>query len=84
MGIRGIIVPRENAQEAAMVKAIDVIPVETLPDVIEFLHGRKRIEPVQVDRRNFSVSSMIIPLISMKYMDRIRRKEPWKSQRQEA
>jgi magnesium chelatase family protein len=33
-----------------MVKAIDVIPVETLPDVIEFLHGRKRIEPVQVDR----------------------------------
>ena len=50
MGIRGIIVPRENAQEAAMVKAIDVIPVETLPDVIEFLHGRKRIEPVQVDR----------------------------------
>jgi magnesium chelatase family protein len=49
MGIQGIIVPMENAQEAAMVRMIDVIPVETLPDVIEFLHGRKRIDPAQAN-----------------------------------
>ena len=49
MGIQGIIVPVENVQEAAMVRMIDVIPVETLPDVIEFLHGRKRIDPAQAD-----------------------------------
>ena len=49
MGIQGIIVPMENVQEAAMVRMIDVIPVETLPDVIEFLHGRKRIDPAQAD-----------------------------------
>jgi magnesium chelatase family protein len=49
LGIRGMIVPRENADEAALVEGIDVIPVERLSDVVEFLGGRMEIAQVRVD-----------------------------------
>ena len=49
MGRKGIIVARENAGEAAMVESINVIPVDTLSDVVEFLNGRKEIEPLTLD-----------------------------------
>lgn len=32
-----------------MVEGIDVIPVKTLPDVVEFLEGRRNIEPFYFD-----------------------------------
>jgi magnesium chelatase family protein len=49
LGIRGVIVPRENAAEAALVEEIDVIAVDRLSDVVEFLGGRTEIAPVHVD-----------------------------------
>jgi len=49
LGIRGVIVPRENAAEAALVEGIEVIPVERLSEVVEFLGGRTEIAPVHVD-----------------------------------
>lgn len=49
MGIRGIILPRENAAEAALVEGVEVIPVESLAEVVEFLGGRKEIAPLRVD-----------------------------------
>jgi magnesium chelatase family protein len=49
LGIRGMILPCENAAEAALVTGIDVIPVERLSEVVEFLGGRTGIAPVQVD-----------------------------------
>ena len=48
-GIKSIFVPEENAAEAAMVEGIKAIPVQTLPDVVEFLGGRKDIEPLSLD-----------------------------------
>ncbi len=49
LGIRGMIVPRENAAEAALVAGIEVIPVDQLSEVVEFLGGRTEIAPVRVD-----------------------------------
>ena len=49
LGIRGVIVSRENAAEAALVGEIEVIPVERLSDVVEFLGRRTEIAPVRVD-----------------------------------
>ena len=49
MGLRGMILPRENAAEAALVAGIEVIPVERLSEVVEFLSGRLPIAPVCVD-----------------------------------
>ncbi len=46
---QGMILPRENAHEAAMVKGVRVIGVATLSEAIEFLNGDKHIEPTVVD-----------------------------------
>lgn len=48
-GARGIIVPLENRAEASMIKDIDVLPVETLRQVVDFFTGIKRIEPFSSD-----------------------------------
>lgn len=45
--IKRMIVPRENAQEAAMVSGLDVFSFERLADVVEYLSGRLIAEPVQ-------------------------------------
>ena len=49
MGKKGIIVARENAAEAAFVQSIEVIAVDRLSDVVEFLAGRLEIKPLQID-----------------------------------
>ncbi len=49
MGIRGMILPRENAAEAALVTGIEVIAVDHLSEVVEFLGGRTEIAPVRID-----------------------------------
>ena len=46
---QGMILPRENATEAALVKGVRVIGVETLSEAVEFLNGDKIIEPTVVD-----------------------------------
>ena len=48
-GIRGIILPQENATEAALVEGIEVIPVEHLSRIVEFFGGRAEIPPLRVD-----------------------------------
>ncbi len=48
-GLSGIILPAENAPEAAVVKGINVYPVETLSQVIEFINGRADITPMNID-----------------------------------
>ncbi len=39
-GCRGLIVPAENAEEAAVVESLPVFGLRTLPEVVEFLGGR--------------------------------------------
>lgn len=47
--IKGILLPRGNAREAAVVSGIQVLPLDTLSDCVEFLNGNLQIEPVTVD-----------------------------------
>lgn len=44
-GLDGILVPADNAAEAAVVEDIAVIPVSTLPQAVEFLAGHREIAP---------------------------------------
>ena len=39
-GVKSVVVPYENRQEAVSVSGINVCPVQTLPDTIRFLEGR--------------------------------------------
>ncbi len=48
-GLTGIILPAENAPEAAVVEGLDIIGATTLAQVVDFLSGREGIEPCRVD-----------------------------------
>lgn len=45
-GKRGLIVPVENSQEAAVVEGLEVIPVGSLAEAVGFLTGQLPIDPV--------------------------------------
>jgi magnesium chelatase family protein len=51
-GLRGILLPPDNALEAAVVNGVDIIPVRTLAEAFEFLCGERAILPVSVDLRS--------------------------------
>jgi magnesium chelatase family protein len=51
-GFKGFILPRANAEEAAIVNNLDVLPVDSLQEAIDFLEGRRPITPVTVDTRD--------------------------------
>lgn len=45
LGFTYLLLPAQNANEAAVIKNIKVIPLETLQDAIDFLEGRKNVAP---------------------------------------
>ncbi len=48
-GRTGVLVPPENAREAAVVAGLEVVPVRNLREAAQFLDGEAFIEPVHVD-----------------------------------
>lgn len=48
-GLRGVILPEENAREAAVVEGTEVIGVQSLAQVVAFLTGEEQIEPTRLD-----------------------------------
>lgn len=50
-GFKGIILPMQNAAEAAVVEGLEVIGVNCLKDAILFLSGQQEIQPVRVDTK---------------------------------
>lgn len=55
-GIDTLVIPYENAEEAAIIEEIEVIPVTSLREVIGYLKGDFKLEPAKVDRNQiFSV-----------------------------
>lgn len=49
IGRRTVIVPQENCDEASVVAGIDVIPVRTLQEAVQYLNGERIIEPHYTD-----------------------------------
>jgi magnesium chelatase family protein len=50
-GFKKILLPRQNAREAAIVKDIDIIPLDNLKQAIQFTEGILQIEPFKNDTR---------------------------------
>ncbi|MGH7900911.1 MAG: YifB family Mg chelatase-like AAA ATPase [Thermodesulfobacteriota bacterium] len=48
-GLKGIIIPKENEDEAAVVSGVKVYGVESLHEVVEFLTGHREIQPTKID-----------------------------------
>lgn len=60
-GIKRIILPYANAKEAAITKDVEVIPVKSLKDVVDYINGIKVIDSIKIDidelfkRENYDV-----------------------------
>lgn len=48
---KGLIVPKENVREAAVVNNLEVYGMETMMDVVNFLSGKQAFEPCVIDTR---------------------------------
>ncbi|MBN2639369.1 MAG: YifB family Mg chelatase-like AAA ATPase [Bacteroidales bacterium] len=57
-GFKGVIVPRENAEEAAIVEGIDVYGAENILEVCDFLEGESVLEPVHLDRESIFLEKL--------------------------
>ncbi len=63
-GARGFLVPMENRGEASMVTDIQILPVETLRQVVDFFTGMRKIEPFYgnldelLNQENFGTSDL--------------------------
>jgi magnesium chelatase family protein len=49
-GIRRLIVPEDNAHEAAIIADVEVFPMSSLRDTVDFLNGTLQINPFTVNR----------------------------------
>ena len=47
--LKGVILPKENAEEAALVHGIEILGIENLPQLVEFLNGNTEIQPCSID-----------------------------------
>ncbi len=48
-GFKSVVLPKENALEAAVVDGIDIYGMENLADVVQFLNHKKEFEPIKVN-----------------------------------
>lgn len=51
-GFKGFVLPKQNANEAAIVSGLKVIGVENLKEVVAFFNDDLKIEPTQIDTRS--------------------------------
>ena len=49
VGLRAVIVPADNVEEASVVSGIDVIPVRVLQEAVQYLNGERTIDPRVTD-----------------------------------
>ena len=55
---RGVILPQENAREAAVVDGIEVYPLATLSQVVSFLNEQLPLEPYELDGQPYQASQL--------------------------
>lgn len=51
MGYKGLILPKENGREAAVVNNLEVYAVENIKEVVEFINEDRILDPIIVDTR---------------------------------
>jgi magnesium chelatase family protein len=56
---KGVILPDENAREAAVVDGIEVIPVSSLSQAVAFLNELLPLEPYQLDGEPYQASQLL-------------------------
>lgn len=57
-GMKGFILPKENASEAAIVSELDIIAVENIKEAVDFFEGKLSIEPLVIDTRDMFMAQL--------------------------
>lgn len=57
-GFEGIILPKSNAEEAAIVNSLKVIGIDTLREAVDYLEGALEIVPLEKDTRDIFYSQI--------------------------
>ncbi|MEE8574385.1 MAG: YifB family Mg chelatase-like AAA ATPase [Thermodesulfobacteriota bacterium] len=72
---RKLILPKENAEEAALVEGTEVVGVGTLSELVEFLNGRLEIEPTKVDIKDYFMpeSESLVNFSDVKGQEHVKR-----------
>src|SRR5690349_10966611 len=60
-GYRGVILPQENAREAAVVEGLEVYAVATLSQAVSFLNETLPLEPYELDGQAYQASKLSEP-----------------------
>ncbi|MCD4828174.1 MAG: YifB family Mg chelatase-like AAA ATPase [Candidatus Cloacimonetes bacterium] len=73
--VKGLLVPTENAIEAAVIEGVAIYPVATLNDAIGFIEGHLDIEPTQVDRESLfsSLNESVVDMLDVKGQFHVKR-----------
>ena len=50
LGIKKIIIPKQNAEEAKRLDEIEILPVGNLKEVIDYLNGKREIEKAHYEK----------------------------------
>jgi magnesium chelatase family protein len=48
---KAFLLPADNGEEAGIVNSLDVIPIHTLQDAIDFIEQKRKIPPIRIDTR---------------------------------
>ena len=72
-GFKTIILPKVNAREAKMVEDLEVVPVESLMQVLAYLEGREEIEFVGKVEFDFSNSEVLLDMSDIKGQESVKR-----------
>jgi magnesium chelatase family protein len=57
-GFKGVILPTENAREAAVVEGIEVYPVSTISQAVSFLNEQIELDPYELDGQPYTLSQV--------------------------
>jgi magnesium chelatase family protein len=60
--LKGMIVPKENAKEAAMARGLNIYPVESLRETIDFLENGDGIQPFEIDIKEVFERALTYPI----------------------
>lgn len=61
-GLKGMILPQENAKEAAMAEKLNIYPVQSLAQAVEFLDNGDTIKPFKIDIKDFFEKALEYPV----------------------
>lgn len=60
-GFKGLIIPESSADEAALVKGLDIIPVQSLDQTVRFINGEQRIEAIRHEESSYHQQKTVSP-----------------------